>query len=374
MTRPRTSQRDIIGVFGSAAGVEEVEELTPSVLGGWMGMGPRVGEFERRFGDRLGAGFVMLDCASNALHAAVAALELPPRSEVVVPALTFVACANAVALCGHQPVFCDVDLETQNVRAEDVERVLTSRTAAVMVVHYAGKPVRLDEFASFDLPVIEDAAHAVDSTLCGAPCGTLGTVGVFSFDSMKNLASPDGGGLTSPSDQVLDRVRTLRYCGIRASGFARAAPGIRWWEQDVAAPFPRALPNDVGASIALVQLDRLAVNQRRRQEIWNAYQRELAEIAWLALPVEPAADERHSYFTYLVRVLDGRRDALAGYLLERGVYTTLRFYPLHLSSVYGSSVRLPNCETLAEQGLNLPLHPSLSDEEVERVIDAVLSF
>ena len=193
MTGSQASQREIIGVFGSAAGLEEVEQLTPSVLGGWMGMGPRVGEFERRFGERLGAGFVMLDCASNAQHAAVAALELPPGSEIVVPAMTFVACANAVALTGHQPVFCDVDLETQNVRAEDVERVRTNRTAAVMVVHYAGKPVRLDEFGALDLPIIEDAAHAVDSSLGQAPCGTLGTVGVFSFDSMKNLATPDGG-------------------------------------------------------------------------------------------------------------------------------------------------------------------------------------
>ena len=367
------SQREVIGVFGAATGPEEIEALTPSVQRGWMGLGPKVREFEQAFAERLGAGFVMLDTASNALFLAVTALRLPPGSEVVVPALTFVACANAVMLAGHRPVFCDVDLETQNVRAEDVERVLTDRTAALMVVHYAGKPVRLDEFA-FDLPIIEDAAHAVDTTLRGTRCGALGTIGVFSFDSMKNLATPDGGGLTSPQESILELARNLRLCGVPATGFARAAPGVRWWEHEVIAPFPRIIPNDVGASIALAQLARLPANQRRRREIWEVYQRELADVVWLARPIEPCADERHSYFTYLIRVLDGRRDALASYLLERGIYTTFRYHPLHLSPVYGSSARLPNCETLAEQGLNLPLHPLLSDTDVERVVQAVRSF
>jgi aminotransferase len=136
--------------------------------------------------------------------------------------------------------------------------------------------------------------------------------------------------------------------------------------------FPRALPNDVSASIGLAQLRRLGANQERRAEIWRRYQCELGDLAWLETPADPGVGERHSWFTYLVRILDGRRDRLANRLLEDGIYTTLRYHPLHLAGTFGPPERaLPGCELLAEQGLNLPLHPALSDADVERVVAAV---
>lgn len=363
----------MIGVFGAHTGAEELNALAPSVLDGWMGMGPRVAAFEAAMEDQLGAPMVMVDSGSNALHLAIAALRLPPGSDVVVPALTWVACANAVVLAGHRPVFADVDAATQNVTAEHVEQVLTPRTAAVMVVHYAGLPVDVDAIAALGPPVVEDAAHAVDSTLDGRPCGTLGDVGIYSFDAVKNLATPDGGGVTSGDPEILERVRQLRYCGIGASGYSRSrANGGRWWEQPGGEVFPRALPNDVSASIGLAQLVRLSANQERRRAIWAHYQREFADLPWLATPVDPEPGRRHSWFTYFVRVLDGRRDELARKLLDRGIYTTLRYHPLHLAQTFGVQQRaLPNCELLAEQGLNIPLHPSLSDAEVEQVVAAV---
>jgi dTDP-4-amino-4,6-dideoxygalactose transaminase len=363
-----------IGVFGSRAGEEELEALRGSVLDGWMGMGPRVREFEARFAERLGVGFAMADSGSNALHLAMTALGLPPASDVVVPTFTWVACANAVALAGHTPVFADVELETASLSAETLAAALTERTAAVMVVHYAGRPVDVAAFDAFDLPVVEDAAHAVDSTRGGRACGTIGAAGVFSFDGVKNLATPDGGGVASADEEVLDRIRRLRYCGVGGSGFERSARGGRWWEHDDVEVFPRAIPNDVSASIAIAQLDRLAQNQARRREIWQTYQEAFAGLEWLALPPEAADGDRHSYFTYLVRVLDGRRDRLATELLARGIYTTLRYQPLHLFFPGGASRRLRHAEQLNEQGLNLPLHPRLTDADVERIVEAVRSF
>jgi dTDP-4-amino-4,6-dideoxygalactose transaminase len=366
----------LIGVFGSATSHAEIDALTPSVLEGWMGMGPRVREFEGAFGERLGTPFVMADSGSNALQLAVEALELPPASDVVVPSFTWIACAHAVALSGHRPVFADVDVDTGNVNVDTIERALTERTRAVMVVHYAGLPVDMDSILELRLPVIEDAAHAVDSAIDGRPCGTMGDAGVFSFDSVKNLATPDGGGVASRRGEVLERVRQLRYCGIGGSGFDRAGAGrqARWWEVAAAAVFPRAIPNDVSASIGLAQLDKLAENQARRREIWDAYQAAFGELSWLALPPDPGPRERHSYFTYLVRVLDGRRDALAHHLLALRIYTTLRYQPLHLVLGQDNTRGLPNAEALNEQGLNLPLHPSLTADDVERVIDGVRSM
>jgi dTDP-4-amino-4,6-dideoxygalactose transaminase len=364
----------VIGVFGSLAGREEIEELAPSVLDGWMGAGPKVREFEEAFSARLGVPFVMTNSGSSALHLAVAALDLPPGSEVIVPSFTWVACAHAVVLAGHRPVFCDVDLDTQNIDAAAVEPALSDRSAAIMVVHYAGRPARVDELEGFGLPILEDAAHAVDSMLGGRRCGTLGRVGVFSFDSVKNLATPDGGGLCSPDPELVERARALRYCGLSGTGFERSGEAARWWEPDLAAVFPRTTPNDVSASIGLVQLRRLDRPQERRRQIWERLQEGLAGLDWLVLPGEAAADERHSWFTYLVRVAGGRRDALARHLLERGIYSTLRYHPLHLSALFGDQPRLPNCERLGEEALNLPLHPRLSDSEVDQVIDAVRGF
>lgn len=362
----------MIGVFGARAGQAEVDAAAPSVLGGWMGMGPRVEELEAALEGHLGAPVAMVDSGTNALQIAVTVLDLPPGSDVVVPALTWVGCANAVVLAGHRPVFADVDPATQNVTAAHVEEARTDRTAAVMVVHYAGKPVDMPAIAALGLPIVEDAAHAVDSALDGRACGTIGDVGIYSFDAVKNLATPDGGAVAARDPERLERARRLRYCGIGKSGFARSNGNDRWWEMTGGEVFPRALPNDVSASIGLVQLERLSANQRRRGEIWSHYQRELADLARLERPVEAGERERHSWFTYFVRILDGRRDRLARRLLDEGVYTTLRYHPLHLAGTFGAPERaLPGCELLSEQGLNLPLHPALSDGDVERVVTAV---
>jgi len=364
----------VIGVFGARTGREELEAIADSVTSGWMGMGPRVVAFEQALGEHLGAPAVMVDSGSNALHAALTALDLPPGSDVVVPSFTWVACANAVVLAGHRPVFADVDLATQNVGVEQVAAVRTARTAAVMVVHYAGLPVELEPIAALGLPIVEDAAHAVDSAYRGRACGTLGAVGIYSFDAVKNLATPDGGAVTAHDPQLLGRVRRLRYCGIGGSGRERAADGVeaRWWELPAGRIFPRAVPNDVSAGIGLAQLARLADNQRRRRAVWEHYQRELGPLAGLETPVEPRAGDRHSWFTYLIRVAGGRRDRLAAHLLEHDVYTTLRFPPLHLGGTFGPPERrLPNCERLGEEALNLPLHPALSDADVERVVALV---
>jgi aminotransferase len=316
----------------------------------------------------------MTDSGSNALQLAVRALELPPGSEVVLPSFTWVACANAVVLAGHRPVFADVDLATANVDAELISRALTDRTRAVMVVHYAGRAADIGAVLELGLPVIEDAAHAVDSTAGGKPCGTFGNVAVFSFDAVKNVATPDGGGIASRDADVMATVRRLRYCGAEASGFDRSSRGGRWWELNSVEPFPRMIPNDVSASVALAQLQRLPASQAARRRVWEAYLRELADVGWLSLPPEPSAGDRHSYFTFLIRVLDGRRDALAHALLEQGIYTSLRYQPLHLVRPFDGGPSLPNSELLAEQGLNLPLHPRLSDDDVARVIDSVRRF
>ena len=362
----------MINVFGSLMGPEELEEVRTSLEAQWIGIGPKTAAFEKGFSERLGLpGFALLDSGSNALHLAIKLLDLPPGSDVIVPSFTWISCAHAVVLCGHRPVFCDVSLDTHNVTCADVERARTPKTRAVMVVHYGGLPARVDEIAALGLPIVEDAAHAVDSRLKGVACGGLGEVGIYSFDAVKNLAMGEGGGLTAKDPARLARAKQLRYCGIGKSGFEASASKDRWWEYNVTDFFPKMLPSDIAASIGLAQLRKLDAMQAYRKKIWERYQKEFAGLGWLTRPQDAPADATHSYFTYCVRVPGGRRDAFAKYLYQNGVYTTLRYHPLHLNKIYGSDAKLPVCERLNEEALSLPIHPALKAADVETIVEKV---
>lgn len=368
----------MINVFGSAVGADEIAAVADVMQSQWMGFGSAVEAFEQRFRDDRHLGdFAMVDSGSNALLMAVALLNLPPGSEVIVPSFTWVSCAQAVLLAGCRPVFCDVDLTTMNVTAEHIERQVTERTAAVMVVHYAGLSVDLDPIRALGYPIIEDAAHAVASTYKGKQCGGVGDVGIFSFDAVKNLAVGEGGGITALDPDRMTRARRLRYCGIGKSGFEAAASSAtgtsRWWEVSVDEPFIKMLPTSISAAIGLVQLDRLGALQARRAELWRIYDQMLGLDDQIRLPLGESEFGEHSYFTYCIRV--NRRDELARYLLDNDIYTTLRYPPMHLYPVYGQTdVQLPNSELLNETALNIPLHPRLTDADVERVCDLIVRF
>ena len=172
----------MISVFGSNFDDNEVSAATETIRKQWVGIGRNVQAFEEQFANHLGVeDFLLVDSGSNALFMAVCLLDLPPQSEVILPSFTWVSCAQAILLAGHKPVFCDVDPATQNVTAETMIPHINERTKAIMVVHYAGKPVNMSSIIELGLPIIEDAAHAVDSLYNGKPCGSLGDIGIFSF-------------------------------------------------------------------------------------------------------------------------------------------------------------------------------------------------
>jgi len=364
----------MISVFGSSVGKEEIAQITESINNQWMGMGPKTKEFETRMAERYSpCGFLLTDSGSNALYMALSLLNLPAGSEVIVPSFTWVACAQVVMLVGCVPVFCDVDLETQNMTAETIKPCITDKTAAIMVVHYGGLPCEMDEIMALGYPVIEDAAHAVDSIYKGKRCGTIGDIGCFSFDAIKNIAIGEGGGLISANKDYMDRAQTLRYCGIGKSGFEASTHGkSRWWEYNIQEAFIKMNPSDIAAGIGLAQLSKLDSMQTRRQEIWNIYQSEFGKLDWIITPKDENEGDKHSYFTYFIRV-EGR-DGFAQYLYDNGIYTTLRYHPLHLNPLYKSNAKLPNAERLNEDGLNIPLHPKLSDNDVDKIIETIKKY
>jgi len=368
----------MISVFGSLVGDEEIANVTACMRSNWMGFGKNVDIFEKKYMEKYGlTSFAMVDSGSNALYMAVKLLDLPPNSEIILPSFTWVSCAQAILIAGHRPVFCDVDLVTMNVRRQDIEAKITSKTAAVMVVHYAGLAVDMDPILALDFPVIEDAAHAVDSTYKGKPCGAIGDVGIYSYDAVKNLTVGEGGGITARVSKRIERAKVMRYCGIGKSGFdaaiANAGSQARWWEYNIQESFIKMLPTNLAAGIGIAQLDRIDALQTRRKEIWNKYQKELSGIPGLINPVEAIGNDRHSYFTYCIRA--PRRDQLAHYLLNKQIYTTLRYHPLHLNPLYGQmNVSLPNTQQLNEDALSIPIHPRLTDLEVNKVIENIRNF
>jgi aminotransferase len=367
----------MISVFGSLVGDEEIENVSKCMKSQWMGFGKDVDRFEEEYSKKFNLGsFAMVDSGSNALYMAVKLLNLPSNSEVILPSFTWVSCAQAIILAGHTPVFCDVDPRTMNVRASDIQSRVTKQTRAIMVVHYAGLPVDIDPIVDMGFPVIEDAAHAVCSVHKNRACGGIADVGIYSFDAVKNLTVGEGGGITSPNAEYIKRAKIMRYCGIGKSGFDAAVSDksdARWWEYNIEEPFIKMLPNNLAANIGLAQLAKIDDLQTRRKEIWEFYQNEFSSNGSITTPVEAENNDRHSYFTYCIRV--PRRDELAKFLLENDIYSTLRYHPLHLNDLYKQThISLQNSEKLNEDALSIPLHPGLSDKDVSKVADKVNKF
>jgi dTDP-4-amino-4,6-dideoxygalactose transaminase len=367
----------IISVFGSNVGAEEIAQVTESINDQWLGMGPKLKAFEEEFRRRTALpDFLMVDSGSNALYMAVTLLDLPKGSEVILPSFTWVACAQSVMLAGCRPVFCDCDYDTMNVTVEHVEPHITEKTSAIMVVHYGGLPAVIEPIQALGFPIIEDAAQAGDGYRRGKVCGGIGDVGIYSFDAVKNIAAGEGGGITAREPARMARARQLRYCGIGKSGFEASSHGKnRWWEYHIAEPFIKMNPSDIAAGIALAQLRKLDANQARRKQVWDTYQRELGSVSWLKLPRDAAEGDQHGYFSYAIRVVNGRRDELAHHLLDNGIYSTLRYHPLHMNALYRQTEKkLSVSERLNEDALCIPLHPGLSDDDVARVIDTIKLF
>jgi dTDP-4-amino-4,6-dideoxygalactose transaminase len=368
----------MIKVFASKTGQEEIDEVTSTLKSQWLGLGPKVDQFEKELAKRNRfKSVVMTDSCSNSLYSAIKLFNFPAGSEIILPSLTFVSCAHAIVLNNCVPVFCDVDYDTMNCNINTIASLVTNKTAAIMIVHYGGLPVNVKPIIELGIPIIEDAACAIDSKINDDYCGSFGDVGCFSFDSMKNLSAGEGGAVVAASPTFLEKMKRLRYCGIAKSGIDAAKENKgRWWETEVAFASIRQMPNDIIASIALSQLRKLDILQARRKYIWETYQKEFENINWLTRPVDAASNEQHSFFTYAIKIDNAKihRDKLAKHLYNKGIYTTLRYFPIHMMKFYKTNKTLKNSEIINEVALNLPIHPDLSDNDLDHIISSIKEF
>ena len=364
----------------SIVGEREAAAVAQILIGdGYLGMGAEVQRFETELAAFLGVPTGHVVCVNSGTAAIMLATQavVAPGDEVLVQSLTFVATFQALQAAGAVPVACEVLPETATIDLVDAARRITSRTRAIMPVHYASNPGDLDAIYRFaaqhGLRVIEDAAHAFGCTHRGRMIGSFGDVQCFSFDGIKNITSGEGGAVVSADPVVLERVKDARLLGIERDSERRFA-GQRSWEFDVKRPGHRCHMSNVLAAIGRVQLQRFAGEfAPQRVALARRYWELLAPIPGLALfatdlgPIVPHLQP--------VRVLGGRRDALRTHLQAAGVETGIHWKPNHLLTLFGGGkTPLPVTEQVYGELLSLPLHPGLQPEDVERVCSAVQNF
>jgi len=337
-------------------GEEELAEIAAVLETGQLTMGPKVEELEALLARAAGTEHaVAVSSGTAALHIAVLALGIGDRDEVLVPAYTFPATANVVALAGARPVLVDVDPVTMNMDPAEAARRVTPKTKALLAVHLFGRPARLEELP--DLPLIEDAAGALGAEHRGRLCGGLGLLGCFSFHPRKIVTTGEGGAVTTNDDALAERVRSLRHHG--------------WSPSNAYDDMPAGAYNyrlsDVLAALGIPQLRRLEELLAGRERVAAGYAERLA-----GLPITlPEADEgdRHGWQAYVVQ-LDGR-DAVMEALRAQGIQCQIGTYALQRLGAYRDQGRFPGAEAAFERALALPLHSRLEDSDLDRVAEAL---
>jgi dTDP-4-amino-4,6-dideoxygalactose transaminase len=371
-------------VFGAPLiGEEEMEEVRATLESGWIGSGPRVARFEDLFRAYKGTDHaVAMNSCTAALHIAIIASGIGPGDEVITTPMTFAASANAIVHSGARPVFADCDARTMNIDPAAVERAVTPHTRAILPVHFAGRPCDMDALVEIarehDLKIIEDCAHAVETTYRGRPAGTIGDIGCFSFYVTKNVVTGEGGMLITGSEQIATRAKTLALHGMTRDAWRRFGDSGYRHYQVVEAGFKYNMM-DLQAALGLHQLGRVEQTYRRRAEVWERYDDAFAGLP-CTTPAPPAPDTRHAYHLYTLIVdvdaLGCSRDRVLDELTARRIGAGVHYVALHLQPYYkqllgARAEDFPNATWISERTLSLPLSARLSDEDVEDVIDSV---
>ncbi len=343
-------------------GEEEKQSVLQVLDSGMLAQGPRVQEFEQRFAEYCGVQHaVATSSGTTALHVALVAHGIGPGDEVITSPFTFISSANSILFTGARPVFVDIEPDTFNLDASRVVAALTPRTRAIMLVHLFGLPCDMDAIMQLasrhNLIVIEDACQAHGAEYAGRRAGSFGA-GCFSFYPTKNMTTAEGGMITTNDERVAERCQAIRQHGMRR----------RYYHDELGF---NSRMTDVHAAIGLAQLSKLeSFNQTRIANAGYLSQ----HLRGVTVPVVPDG-RRHVFHQYTVRVNGGRRDAVLEGLTARGVGTGVYYpVPVHQQTVYkglGYDVVLPEAERAAQEVLSLPVHPALSQADLDSIVTAV---
>lgn len=360
-----------------AMGPEELAAVSEVLQSGWITTGPKNQTLEQAFCALTGNQHsIAVSSATAGMHVALMALGIQAGDEVITPSLTWVSTLNMIVLLGAEPVMIDVDRDTLMVTPQAIEAAITPRTKAIIPVHYAGAPVDIDAIRAVADPhgiaVIEDAAHAAGTYYNGSHVGHRGTA-IFSFHAIKNMTCAEGGLIVTDDEQLANRMRSLKFHGLGVDAFDRQTLG-RAPQAEVISPGYKYNLADINAAIALVQLKKLEHNNARRREIAERYLTELADTPFLPLS-QPAWAHKHAWHLFILRVDEATcgisRNDFMDVLKEKGIGTGLHFRAAHTQKYYRErypALVLPNTEWNSDRICSIPLFPTMTDDDVTRVI------
>ena len=370
-----------ISLFKPNMGLEEVEAVKKVLLSGWIGLGPKTEEFEKEFAKYTGAKYaVALNSCTSALHLAIKVAGIKKGDEVITTPLTFAASAEAILYNEATPVFADINEETLNIDPISVEKKITKKTKAILVVHYGGQPVELSEIQKIadkhNLIVIEDAAHACGASYNGKKIGSGENLTCFSFHAVKNLAAGDGGMITTNDSNIDRELRLLRWMGIDKSTHQRTKPGEYLWDYSIGPNGGyKYHMNDINAAIALVQLGKLDSGNKIRKDIAAIYDKAFKSIDGIT-PLRILGNRESSYHIYCIKINNINRQELMGYLSENGISTGVHYKPLYHHPRYAPYWHqdTPVVEKIWPNILSLPNHPGVTKEEVYTIARTIIDF
>ena len=350
----------------------------------WWSRGPKVAEFEKQFAEYIGVKHALaLNSCTAALHLAMKGKGLGPGDEVIVTDMTFCSTVNTIVNCGATPVFADCDSETGLIDVDGIEKLITERTRAVVPVHYAGRPCDMDRIndvaKKHGLFVIEDAAHAVYTTYKGRLIGSDGNPTAFSFYATKNIATGEGGMLTTKDDELYEKAAVLSCHGMSRTAWNRYGKGGKWRYDVLEAGFKYNM-TDIAAALGLVQLSRIDEMQAKREEYAKIYNERLADVKGVGILPDTALG-RNAWHIYGIKIKKGElkidRDEFIDILTDKYlVGTSVHFIPVHLHPFYREHFGTkpgdcPGAERFFEEIISIPLNPSMTKDDVLYVADAV---
>ncbi|MGJ0638390.1 UDP-4-amino-4-deoxy-L-arabinose aminotransferase [Xenorhabdus bovienii] len=363
-----------------AIGHEEIEAIEQVLRSGWITTGPQNHQLEQDFSRIFGCRHAIALCSATAgMHLVLLALGIGPGDEVITPSQTWVSTINMICLLGAEPVMVDVDRDTLMVSAETVRKAITPNTKAIIPVHYAGAPCDLDALRivadEANIPLIEDAAHAVGTRYKNEWVGERGTA-IFSFHAIKNMTCAEGGMFVTDNDELAHRVRCLKFHGLAVDAFDRQIQG-RKPQAEVIEPGFKYNLSDIHAAMAVVQLGKLESMNARRGELVARYTAALSNSPLQMLSV-PEYEHGHTHHLFMVRVdqdvcgID--RDTFMAHLKERNIGTGLHFRAAHTQKYYRERypmLSLPASEWNSATLCSLPLFPDMNNDDVDRVVNAI---
>jgi len=372
-------------VFGAPAiENEEVKAVAAVIRSGWLGTGPKVAQFEKDFCSfKGGSRFpVAVNSCTAALHLSLLAAELEPGSEVITSAMTFCATVNAIIHAGMTPVLADIDPATMNLDPVDVEKRITPRTRALLPVHFAGRPCDMESLGRIaqkhGLKVIEDCAHAIETTYRGKPAGTFGDFGCFSFYVTKNITTGEGGMILARREEDAARCKVLALHGMSKDAWKRFGDhGYKHYQ--VVSCGHKYNMMDIQAALGIHQLKRVEPYWERRRELWQHYNEALACLP-VRLPADPEPQTRHAFHLYTILIDEKRcglsRDEFLDAMTERNIgvgvhYLSIPEHPYYQQTFGWKPDDYPHARRVGRSTVSIPLSARVTDEDAEDVIAAI---